>query len=354
MFDRPHAIRAIAGRVAIGLAVAATLVFAACGTPSTTTGTSATANPSLTACSVSSSDLTPTNPGATNTAPSVSGVSGQKLSIDGSTALQPLVKQAAGEFDKTNSSLTTVNAGGSGQGIKDVQAGAVQIGMSDVFANTKAPTTTPNIYNDLVDHQVAAVVFTLVTNNDLSGKVDNLTQSQIQDVYTGVDTNWSQVGGPNEAITVINRPTTSGTRSTFDKYVLDGKTEITGDTLTEDSTGAVASAVSATKGSIGYVSIGFAVSYGTQVHPICIGGAKAVASDVNSGAYNFWGIEHMYTKGPATGLAKDEIEYVLSSGVQSNDLLALSYLQLSTVSASAITAHTPAGEPAPETLTPLS
>jgi phosphate transport system substrate-binding protein len=197
-------------------------------------------------------------------------------------------------------------------------------------------------------------VFTLVTNNDLATKVDNLTKAQIQDIYTGVDTTWSQVGGPSEPITVINRPKTSGTRSTFDKYVLDGKPETSGQTLTQDNTGAVAAAVKATPGSIGYVSIGFAVSNGADVHPICIDGAKAVAADVNSGAYNFWGIEHMYTKGPATGLAKTLIQYVLSQPVQSMDVLALSYLQLSTVSASAITAHTPTGEPAPETLTPLS
>jgi phosphate transport system substrate-binding protein len=353
MFDRHSAIQAIAGRALIGLAVLATLIIAGCGTTSTTGGgATATTNPSLTACSVSSTDLAPTV-STKGTSPKVAGLSG-KLTVDGSSALQPLVKQAAAEFDTANGTQTTVNAGGSGQGIKDVQAGAVGIGMSDVFANTKAPTATPNLYNDLVDHQVAAVVFALVTNNDLTGKVDNLTVSQIQDIYTGVDSNWSQIGGPNEPITVINRPTTSGTRSTFDKYVLQGTKETAGTTLTEDNTGAVAAAVKATVGSIGYVAIGFAVTNGADVHPICIAGAKAVASDVNSGAYNFWGIEHMYTKGNATGVAKALIQYMISTQVQSNDLLALSYLQLSTVSPSAITAHTPSGEPAPEVLTPLS
>ncbi|PWT77679.1 MAG: hypothetical protein C5B60_02260 [Chloroflexi bacterium] len=352
MHDRQSAIQAIAGRAVIGLAVLATLIIAGCGTTTSGGGSpTATTNPTLTACSVSSSDLAPTV-STKGTSPKVSGLSGQKISADGSSALQPLVKQAAAEFDSANGTQSTISAGGSGQGIKDVHAGAVMIGNSDVFADTKA--TTPGQYSDLTDHQVAAVVFSLVTNNDLAGKVDNLTKAQIQDIYTGVDTMWSQVGGPNEPITVINRPTTSGTRSTFDKYVLDGKKESGGNTLTQDNTGAVAAAVKATVGSIGYVSIGFAVTNGADVHPLCIDGAKAVATDVNSGAYNFWGIEHMYTKGPATGAAKALIQYIISPAVQSNDLLALSYLQLSTVSPSAITAHTPAGEPAPETLTPLS
>jgi|SRR5579883_1214048 phosphate transport system substrate-binding protein len=349
MLGRLHAIRSIAGRTIIGVALASSFVIAGCASSG---GGSTTTNADLTACTVSSSDLAPSTT-STGTAPKVSGLSGQKITVDGSSALQPLFLQAATkEFDPAEGTQSTVNAGGSGQGLKDVQAGAVQIGMSDVFASQKE--TTPGQYADLVDHQVAAVVFTLITNNDLAGKVNNLSTQEIQDIYTGKDTNWSQIGGPNENITVINRPTTSGTRSTFDKYVLKGQKEIPGDTLTQDNTGAVAAAVKATAGSIGYVSIGFAAQYGNDVHPVCIDKAKAVAADVNSGNYNFWGIEHAYTKGPATGAAKALLQYIISPAVQNNDLLALSYLQLSTVSASAITAHTPSGAPAPEQLTPLS
>lgn len=351
MTDRSLAIRSLnsfgslGAKAAFGAVIVSSLIVAACGTPSGSTSGSTT-NASLEACKIASSDLAPkvTSAGA---ATAVSGLSGMKLAADGSSALQPLVKQAAAEFDKANGTITTANAGGSGQGLKDVAAGAVQIGDSDVFASAKLPAATAAT---LTDHQVGAVVFTLVVSNDLNNKVNNLTTQEIQDIFTGKDTNWSQIGGPNEAITVVNRPTTSGTRSTFDKYVLKGAQESSGTTLTQDNTGAIAQAVSQTPGSIGYVSIGFAASsqFSTQVTPICIDGSKPVAADVNSGAYNFWGIEHMYTKGPATGAAKALITYIESSQVQQNDLLALSYLPVSAVSASAVTAHTPSGTPPAE------
>lgn len=346
MFDRAFAIRRITVVLSLGLIAAATLMLAACtsggGSPSTST------NASLTACSVSAADLAPKTT-ATGTAPKVSGLSGQKITADGSSALQPLIKQAAAEFDQANGTQSTINAGGSGQGLKDVEAGAVQIGMSDVFASQKAPTSNPHAYDDLTDHQVAAVVFTLVVNNDLKGKVGNLTSDEIKQIYTGQVTNWSQIGGPNEAITVFNRPTTSGTRATFDKYVLGGTTESAG-SVAQDNTGAVAAAVAGTKGSIGYISIGFAASqqYASQVSPVCIDGARAVAADVNSGKYSFWAIEHAYTKGPATGAAKALLTYVEGRQVQQNDLLALGYLPVSTVAQSALAAHTPSGAPAPE------
>lgn len=347
MLGRTSAIRSLTSKALLGAVLASTVAIAACGS-ATGGGSSVTPNPSLTACSISASDLVQ-NAG-NGTAPQVAGVSG-KIAVDGSSALAPLFSAASKEFDATNGTQTTVTPNGSGTGLKDVSSGAVNIGLSDVFAQEK--DTTPPAYGNLVDHQVAAVVFALIVNNDLKGKVSNLTTDEIKKMYTGQITNWSQIGGPNEAITVINRPAASGTRATFKKYVLGGATE-TGSELTQDTTGAVATAVSGTPGAIGYVSIGFAGQYGTQVAPICIDGAKPVASDVNSGSYKFWGIEHAYTNGPAAGSAKALIQYVLSSQVQTHDLLTLSYLPLTSVSASAIAAHTPSGAPAPEALQPLS
>lgn len=346
MFDRVSAIRSHGSKIALGAVVAATLAVAACGTPTTSTGKTTT-NASLTACSVTADQLV-TGTGGTGTATKTTGISG-KLSVDGSSALQPLVQAAAAEFDQANGTQTSVAAGGSGKGLADVHGGAVQIGMSDVFAAQKEKT--PGDYKDLVDHQVAVVAFTLVVSNDLQGKVDNLTTDEIQKIFTGQYTNWSQLGGPNELISVVNRPAASGTRSTFDKWVLDGTKETAGSTLTEDNTGAVAAAVKATPGSIGYVSIGFVTGpHKGDISPICIDGAKATATDISSGTYKFWGIEHMYTKGPANAYEKALIQYVLSDQVQKNDLLRLSYIPIGQVAASAITAHTPSGSPAPENL----
>lgn len=344
MSDRFHAIRSIGMKAALGVVVASSLAVAACGTP--TQGGGSSTNASLQACKVSAADLKPTT-SASGTAPKVAGLSGMKITADGSSALQPFIKQAAAEFDVANGTQSTINAGGSGQGLKDVSAGAVQIGMSDLFADAKLSASDAAA---LTDHQVAAVVFTLVVNNDLNGKVNNLTKDQIKGIYTGKYTNWSQLGGPNELITVINRPATSGTRATFKKYVLDNTNEAAGTTLTQDNTGAVAQAITQTPGAIGYVAIGFAASqqYGSQLTPVCIDGAKPVASDVNSGKYSFWNVEHAYTKGPATGAVKALLQYVESPAAQTTDLLALSYLPVSEVSPAALAAHVPSTEPAPE------
>lgn len=345
MLDRIHAIRSFTAKAAVGVVVASTLALAACGAPPTT-GTGTTTTPGASTCKVTAADIT-SSVSSTGTATKVDGLSGQKLAIDGSSALAPLFSSVKTSFDTVNGTQTTVTANGSGVGLKDVAAGAVQIGMSDVFASEKLPADQAAT---LTDHQVAAVVFTMVTNTNLSGKVSDLSKDQIKQIFTGQITNWSQVGGPNMPITLITRPKSSGTRATFTHYVMDGTAETSGMALQQETSGAILAAIKGTPGSIGYVSLSFVAANPADVNPLCIDHAKATATDVNSGKYTFWGIEHAYTKGPATGTAKAFLQFVLSDAVQTNDLAKLNYLPLKSVSADALQKHTVSGAPAPESL----
>jgi len=257
-------------------------------------------------------------------APTVNCVTGS-ITAAGSTALQPLVDAAAKKYDAACPGATiTVNGGGSGTGLSQVAGGSVQIGNSDVLAGTKLATPDAN---KLVDHIVARQGWIVVTNKKVTG-VTNLTTQQNIDIWTGKDTNWNQVGGPDLPIVLIFRPASSGTRSTFKSIVLGGKTEATGgQTLTQDSNGAVTTAVTTTDGAVSV--IGFAYYNDPANKPLLNGlqldGIDATVSNMSSATYKLAADGHMYTNGQPSGLTSAFLDYMMSAEVQGTLIPSLSY-----------------------------
>ena len=179
-----------------------------------------------------------------------------------------------------------------GTGLTLVGSKSVELGDSDILA-----TNQP----DLVDHKVAVIGFSVVANPG-SG-VTSLTKKQLQDIFSGKATNWKDVGGKDQAITVINRPGSSGTRAVFVKTLM-GSADLSKDTLTEDATGTVVQKVKQTPGAISYAS--FSGTHNQSgISELSIDGNAPNDENVQSGKYPFWSYEHIYTNGqPSPDVAR--------------------------------------------------
>jgi phosphate transport system substrate-binding protein len=224
--------------------------------------------------------------------------------ISGSTALQPLAAAAAEEFQNKNSKVSIqVNGGGSGTGLSQVSQGAVQIGNSDVFAEEK------NI-SGLVDNKVAVVGMTAAVNPKVG--IKDIKKADLIKVFTGQIKNWKELGGPNQKITLVNRPDSSGTRAVFNKLALDGAKPAEG--ITEDASNTVKKIISETPGAIGYLAFSYLTD--NTVTALSIDGVEPTADNVANGKFKIWAYEHMYTKGEATGAAKAFLDYMMSDEVQ--------------------------------------
>ena len=245
------------------------------------------------------------------------------ITAAGSTALQPLV-DAAGKAYAAACSGSTVNVqgGGSGVGLTQVSQGAVQIGDSDVTAESKLATPDAAA---LVDHVVARQGWIMVTNTSVTG-VTNLSTDQATKIWTGQITNWKDVGGNDQPIVLILRPASSGTRATFKKIVLGGADEAnTGTTLTEDSNGAVTTAVQQTPGSTSVIGFAYYAANKAGLVGLQLDGIDATVANMTNGSYKLQAFGHMYTKGDPTGLTKAFLDYMLSPAVQTQLIPSLYY-----------------------------
>ncbi len=232
------------------------------------------------------------------------------ITAAGSSALKPLVDEASQKFIEKNPNVSiTVDAGGSGEGLKQVSEGTVTIGNSDVSAEEKLDADQAK---ELVDHQVCVVTMAPIVNKDVTeAGVKDLSTAQLIGIFTGQITNWKDVGGPDEDIVLVTRPSSSGTRATFEKYALNGNAEAENKSMETDDSGVLLKNVSDTKGAIGYVALSYLVD-NKDVDAVSIDGVAPTLENTYNGTYKVWTMEHMYTKGKGSKADKAFIKYIMS------------------------------------------
>lgn len=242
-----------------------------------------------------------------------------KITVVGSSAMQLLAEQAGNDYRLSHpDSNIVVQGGGSGTGLSQVQAGAVEIGTSDVFAETQKGIDAKKLQN----HLIAVVGIVPIANR--SAGVSNLSKQQLSDIFTGKITNWKQVGGKNQTITVINRSKGSGTRGTFEGLVLNGKKPI--QSQEQDSNGTVRKIVSSTPGAISYISFPYAND--ENIQKLSIDGIKPTNRNVETNRWQLWSYEHIYTKGKPNKNVQKFIDYMLGSKVQNDLVPKLGYISI--------------------------
>ena len=231
--------------------------------------------------------------------------SSKSLTVAGSTTVLPIAEMAAEGYEEQTGTKVLVSGLGSSAGIE-----AVTNGTADIA------TSSRNLTEEESSHELVATVIAhdgiaVIVNPD--NRVDNLTTDQLRDIYAGKITNWSEVGGEDLPIQVVNRDEASGTREAFRTLVMDG-TEFDRSAAVLPGTGQVRDVVSRTPGAIGYISIGFVDSaYATTtVKSLTIDGVEANEDNVESGAYPISRDLYFFTNGDPQGEAYGYISYVLS------------------------------------------
>lgn len=260
-----------------------------------------------------------------NNAKTTTKVSGSITAV-GSTALQPLAETAAKDFmSKNPDAKIQIQGGGSGTGLSQAISGGANIGNSDIFAEENK-SAAPKA-GELKDYKVSVVGIAAVVNSQVKLKDNSISKADLIKVFTGKVTNWKEIGGPDQKITLVNRPASSGTRATFFTYALDKNQEAQG--ITQDSSGTVAKIIGDTPGAIGYLALSYIKPENTKIAALNLDGVEPSIANIETNKYSVWAYEHMYTKGEPTGLAKAFIDYMLSADVQKTTVPKSGFISIS-------------------------
>ena len=249
-------------------------------------------------------------PTATEEAAGSSGFSGQ-LQLAGSTTVQPLAEVLAEAFMADNPDVTIeVQGGGSSVGVTSAGEGTVDIGMASRNVKDSEFETFPEIEVVTIAYDGIAIV----TNPDL--ELATLSIEQVQQIFAGEITNYSEVGGPDAEIIVVSREEGSGTRAAFEELVMeanDSEAVITETALLQQSNGQVRTTVSTTPNSIAYISFGF---IDDSINPVAIDNVDPSVANVKGGSYPIFRPLNMLTNGAPSELAQALLDYILSAAGQ--------------------------------------
>ena len=194
------------------------------------------------------------------------------VSTDGSTSMEKVIGALGEAFQNDTGISFTYNPTGSGSGIKAVQEGRCDIGLSS--RDLKAEEMEAGLTGTVLAYDGIAIIV------HPENSVSDLSLETIAKIYTGEIGNWSELGGKDAEIVLIGREAGSGTRDGFESIIgiedaCKYRQELT-------STGDVITTVSQNPGAIGYASL---ASVKDSVKALSVNGVYPSEETIKDGSY---------------------------------------------------------------------
>ena len=225
------------------------------------------------------------------------------ITVAGSTSVEPFAELLAEEYMFHHpESHIYVQGGGSTAGIEAAITRAANIGMS----SRSLIDDEKKLYAVTIARDAIAVIV------HPTNPIKNLSLDQIREVFSAKIKNWKELGGPPHPIDIVTREEGSGTRESFQKFVM-GKEDISLGALVQDSNGAVRQVISNDPSAIGYISLGLV---NEQVKAIKISGVEPNLTNVYGGKYKLVRPFLFVFNGEPVGEAKSFLDFVLSPPAQ--------------------------------------
>ncbi len=236
------------------------------------------------------------------------------ITVKGSDTMVILAQRWAETYMKSHrGKIVQITGGGSGTGIAALINGTTDVCMASREMKSAEKTKLRDRFQTMgVEIPVAKdglAVYVHATN-----PVKSIDLDQLRRIYRGEITNWKDVGGPDELITIYSRENSSGTYVYFKDNVLKGK-DFSPRAQTLPGTAAVVNAVAKDPNGIGYGGAAYAkgvrdlaLAFGTGKPPVL-----PSAATVRDGSYPLSRHLFFYVRNAPAGELKEFVEWVLSA-----------------------------------------
>lgn len=194
------------------------------------------------------------------------------VTTDGSTSMEKVIGALGEAFQNETGVGFTYNPTGSGSGIKAVQEGRCDIGLSS--RELKDEEKAAGLSGTVLAYDGIAVIV------NPENPVQDLSLETIAKIYTGEVSDWAEVGGNAGQIVLIGREAGSGTRDGFE--AITGTEDMCAYRQELTSTGDVITTVAQNPAAIGYASV---ASVKDTVRMLTVDGVAATEENIKDGSY---------------------------------------------------------------------
>jgi phosphate transport system substrate-binding protein len=228
-----------------------------------------------------------------------------RLTITGSSTVQPIIEDAAPLFEQKKPGLKIeIQGGGSGAGIKTATEGKADIGM---VSRALKPEESTIVASKIADDGIAILVHK-------DNPINAITKEQVVKLYTGEALNWKDIGGNDGVVTLITKEEGRSTLELFAKH-FDIEKKIKADAIVIGPNGQAIKTLEGNPNAIAYISIGSAekaVEAGSPIKLLSLDGVTATTENVRNATYPLRRPLNLVTRGAPTGVAKEFIDFMLS------------------------------------------
>ena len=206
-------------------------------------------------------------------APTDAPLSGE-VTVSGSTSVEKIGVALGDEFMAMYPDVKYTYQGiGSSAGVKNANEGVTMLGTAS--RNIKDSEKEWGMTEEVLAYDGIAVI----VNPAVS--VDGLTVEQVQKIYLGEITNWSEVGGDDVDIVVVSREDGSGTRGAFEEIV-EFEDQLVATALIAEGNGGVHATVAENEAAIGYISFTY---IDDEIKTLQVESADPTVENVLGGTY---------------------------------------------------------------------